>query len=93
MGLVGGGIGDIGTHAFNLAELMRGRPVERICADLSAVMCRPPGHPEGYLEAFANPYRDFASLLRGMMPVSTVVASSRAGGGWVPLLVQPERII
>ena len=25
----------------------------------------PAGHPEGYLEAFANLYRDFAEVLRG----------------------------
>ena len=25
----------------------------------------PGGHPEGFLEAFANLYRDFAALLRG----------------------------
>lgn len=58
----------------------------------------PGGHPEGYLEAFANIYRDFARQLRGepgcavpgieeglrgMAFVSTAVAASRDARGWV----------
>lgn len=35
---VGGCIGDIGVHAFNLAEFVTGTPVERLCADLAAVV-------------------------------------------------------
>lgn len=58
----------------------------------------PGGHPEGYLEAFANIYRDFAAWLsegkrpdaiqgveegvRSMAFVEAAVAGSRAGGGW-----------
>jgi len=60
----------------------------------------PGGHPEGYLEAFANLYRDFARLLRGddapLLPgiadgvrgmafIATAVEASRAERGWVPL--------
>ncbi|HEV2594325.1 MAG TPA: Gfo/Idh/MocA family oxidoreductase [Sphingomicrobium sp.] len=61
----------------------------------------PPGHPEGYLEAFANLYRDFAALLRGegdaaLVPglkdglrgmefIHQAVASSQAGSAWVQL--------
>jgi len=60
----------------------------------------PPGHPEGYLEAFANLYRDFAAILRGeaapLLPgidtglrgmafIATAVAASRNGAGWVKL--------
>lgn len=60
----------------------------------------PGGHPEGYLEAFANLYRDFARLLRGgealLLPgindgvrgmtfIATCVAASRDRAGWVPL--------
>lgn len=61
----------------------------------------PMGHPEGYLEAFANLYGDFAQLLRGtggaelvpgaeeglrgMAFIATAVNSSRAGGGWTTL--------
>jgi predicted dehydrogenase len=60
----------------------------------------PAGHPEGYLEAFANLYGDFADwLVRGHRPdavqgietalrsmafIETAVAASRAADGWVP---------
>lgn len=143
-----GSMGDIGTHAFNLAEYVTGLQVEKLCADLNTVVpgrmldddgavllkfnngasgvlmatqvaageennikirvygekggvewkqedantllvkwldkpaevyragtgylssfalhnCRTPaGHPEGYLEAFANLYRNFALVLK-----------------------------
>lgn len=60
----------------------------------------PAGHPEGYLEAFANLYRDFAALVRGeaapLLPgiadgvrgmtfIATAVAASRDNAGWVKL--------
>jgi predicted dehydrogenase len=61
----------------------------------------PAGHPEGYLESFANLYRDFASRLRGehdapLLPgitdgvrsmafVDSAVNASRSGAGWVNL--------
>ena len=145
---LGGSVGDIGTHAFNLLEFVTGREVEAVCADLtsfvpgrrldddasvllrlrggakgtlvcSQVACGeenrlslriygtraglewqqqepntlilkpagrpwsllrvghgymsesaqaatrlPPGHPEGYLEAFANVYRGFMRDVR-----------------------------
>lgn len=180
---VGGCIGDIGVHAFNLAEFVVGAPVERLCADVAAVVpgrtldddCNillrfaggargvliasqisagarngltikvygekggliwsherhteltldwldgpsqvlhagspylsaaaqaasriPTGHPEGFIEAFANIYRDFAAAIagsgdgglvpgiahgaRGMAFVETAVAAS--GAGWVAL--------
>ncbi len=62
----------------------------------------PTGHPEGYLEAFANLYRDFAAVLRGesapLLPgigdalrgmtfVDTAVAASKARAGWTALTV------
>lgn len=62
----------------------------------------PGGHPEGYLEAFANLYRDFACLLRGepapMLPglrdglrsmafIDTAVRASAEGAGWVDLRI------
>jgi len=59
----------------------------------------PGGHPEGYLEAFANLYRDFAAWLtdggrpdtiqgaeegvRGMAFIEAAVDGSRVGGGWM----------
>ena len=60
----------------------------------------PAGHPEGYLEAFANLYRDFAAMVRGdpapLLPgiadgvrgmafIETAVAASKAQAGWVKL--------
>lgn len=60
----------------------------------------PAGHPEGYLEAFANLYRDFAAMVRGesapLLPgiadgvrgmafIDTAVAASHARAGWVKL--------
>ena len=181
----GGCIGDIGVHAFHLAEFITGLKVERLLADLAAVVpgrqldddCTvllrfeggargvllasqievgelnglrirvygdrgaltwrqeepnslamhvdgrleilragdaalgpaaasrtrtPGGHPEGYLEAFANLYRDFADVLRGtpapdlpgiadglrgMAFIDTAVRASRDEAGWVSLEV------
>jgi predicted dehydrogenase len=182
----GGCIGDIGTHAFQLAEFVSGLDVTEILADLGAVVpgrqvdddCTvllrfsngargvllasqievgemnglrirlygdkggmvwkqevpntltlhtldgrteiihaagsqigpdaasrtrtPTGHPEGYLEAFANIYRDFAAVLRGedapLLPgidtalrgmafIATAVEASNNRAGWVPLTV------
>ncbi|WP_017669979.1 Gfo/Idh/MocA family oxidoreductase [Blastomonas sp. AAP53] len=62
----------------------------------------PTGHPEGYLEAFANIYRDFAAVLRGepapLLPgiddalrgmtfIDTAVRASQERSGWVRLTV------
>jgi predicted dehydrogenase len=182
----GGCIGDIGTHAFQLAEFVTGLKVTELLADLGAVVpgrlvdddCTvllrfendargvllasqievgemnglrirvygetgglvwkqevpntltlhsldgrteivhaggsqlgpdaasrtrtPTGHPEGYLAAFANIYRDFAAVLRGeaapLLPgiddalrgmtfIDTAVNASRDQSGWVALEV------
>lgn len=181
---VGGCIGDIGCHAFNLAEFVTGLKVTRIMADLGTVVPgrlldddvsvllrfengargvllasqievgelnglrirvygekggltwrqeepngltlaqldgrtellrrgdaslgawaqaatrTPGGHPEGYLEAFANLYREFAGLLRGepapllpdaavglrsMVFIDHAVRASTNGEGWIDL--------
>jgi predicted dehydrogenase len=180
----GGALGDIGTHAFHLAEHVTGLRVETLCADLTAhvpgrrldddaaVLLRfrggargvltasqiiageenglrlrvagergsiewrhddansltlrwldrpveivrtggpdvspaaaaltriPAGHPEGYLEAFANIYRGFAAALRGeadawhpglddgvrgMAFVAAVVANARGTEKWTAI--------
>lgn len=39
----------------------------------------PSGHPEGYFEAFANIYRDFAEAVRGRVPASPSYASLADG--------------
>jgi len=180
----GGALGDIGTHAFHLAEHVTGQRVETLCADLTAhvpgrrldddasvllrfsngargtltasqiiageenalrlrVACErgsiewrhddansltirwldrpfeiartggpgvssasaaltrtPSGHPEGYIEAFANIYRGFAAALRGdtsawypgiddgvrgMAFVATVVANANGTEKWTAI--------
>ncbi|WP_375195950.1 Gfo/Idh/MocA family oxidoreductase [Sphingobium sp.] len=73
--------------------------------DARAVTRTPGGHPEGYLEAFANLYTDFARLLRGepapLLPgidegvrsmafIATAVDASARQAGWVSLLVPGE---
>ena len=65
----------------------------------------PAGHPEGYLEAFANLYCDFAGVLRGepapLLPgladglrgmsfIATAVGANRENAGWVPLSAPEE---
>ena len=67
-------------------------------ADAVAASRTPGGHPEGYLEAFANLYRDFAGLVRGgeapllpgieagvrgMMLIDAAVRASRDEAGWI----------
>jgi predicted dehydrogenase len=68
--------------------------------DAAARTRTPGGHPEGYLEAFANLYRDFAATLRGetapLLPgiesglrgmafIDTAVRASRENAGWTKL--------
>ncbi|MBA4354699.1 MAG: oxidoreductase [Novosphingobium sp.] len=72
----------------------------RLGPDAASRTRTPAGHPEGYLEAFANLYRDFAAQLRGeaapLLPgiadgvrgmtfMATAVAASRDRAGWVKL--------
>ncbi len=60
----------------------------------------PAGHPEGYIEAFAEVYRNYclhllgeshnsyptiADGVRGMRFIDTVVQSSKQGGVWLDL--------
>lgn len=59
----------------------------------------PPGHPEGYLEAFANCYLDFAraiqtgkpgvtgidAAVRGMAFIDALIKSSNAGCAWTEI--------
>ncbi|WP_162792292.1 Gfo/Idh/MocA family protein [Novosphingobium sp. P6W] len=162
---VGGAVGDIGTHAFNLVETMTGERITHVCADLRTVFAdrtldddgaallrlsgggsgtliasqvcageangltvaiwgekatlhwnqedpnrlrvirsagpqeiwncgqdrsyldgevrswtrTPAGHPEGFLEAFANIYRDFAAAVEGAPPAFPAFAPIGAG--------------
>jgi len=84
-------------HADGRSELIRaGDP--GLSPDAVQASRTPGGHPEGYLEAFANLYRDFARLLRGeaapLLPgladglrgmafIDTAVRASQENAGWV----------
>jgi predicted dehydrogenase len=48
-------------------------------ADAVANTRLPSGHPEGYFEAFANIYRDFADAVRGKAPARPAYASMADG--------------
>lgn len=84
-------------HADGRTELVQAGDTA-LGPDAIAASRTPGGHPEGYLEAFANLYRDFARLirgepgsllpgiddgLRGMALIDTAVRASRDGAGWV----------
>lgn len=48
----------------------------------------PPGHPEGYLEAFANVYREFAIALRAEGGVTTGIGAAVRGMAFVDALLE-----
>lgn len=84
-------------HADGRTEIVRaGDSV--LGSDACAATRTPGGHPEGYLEAFANLYRDFARQMRGesavLLPgidegirgmafIDLAVRASRDEAGWV----------
>ena len=70
------------------------RPTETIRAaqgylpdSVSSGYRTPPGHPEGYLEAFTNVYLDFAQAIREGRDVATGVAGAVRGMAFVEALV------
>ena len=70
---VGGCIGDIGTHAFNIAEFITGHPVTRLCADLAAVV------PGRILDDDCNVLLRFEGGARGVLIASQISAGARNG--------------
>jgi predicted dehydrogenase len=82
-------------------EILRtGANYGRLTKEALAATRLPAGHPEGYLEAFANLYKDFATAIlergkpdvptvedgvRGMAFIEACVESSKAGGKWTRL--------
>jgi predicted dehydrogenase len=70
---VGGCIGDIGVHAFNIAEFVTGRRVERLCADVAAVVSG-----RG-LDDDCNVLLRFAGGARGVLIASQISAGARNG--------------
>jgi predicted dehydrogenase len=70
---VGGCIGDIGVHAFNLAEFIGGVRVERLCADVSTVV------PGRALDDDCNLLLRFGGGARGVLIASQISAGARNG--------------
>jgi predicted dehydrogenase len=84
-------------HADGRTELIQTGD-QGLSADAQRATRTPGGHPEGYLEAFANLYRDFArrirgedapllpgidDAMRGMALIDLAVKASRDERGWV----------
>jgi predicted dehydrogenase len=69
----GGCIADIGVHAFNLAEFVTGLKVERLCADLAAVV------PGRALDDDCNVLLRFEGGARGVLIASQISAGGRNG--------------
>lgn len=58
-----------------------------LCEGVNKWFRTPPGHPEGYIEAFANVYLDFANAIREGCDVATGVAGAVRGMAFVEALV------
>lgn len=72
--LAGAGcIGDIGVHAFNLAEFVGGVRVERLCADVATVV------PGRALDDDCNVLLRFHGGARGVLIASQISAGARNG--------------
>jgi len=84
-------------HSNGRQERLRAGSNMPVGDSIAAMFRTPSGHPEGYLEAFATLYTDFArrvrgdmgafvpgieEAVRGMAFIDGVVASSQAGGEW-----------
>ncbi len=68
---LGGAIGDIGVHAFNLLEYVSGRRVAQICADLSSVL------PGRTLDDDCNVLLKLDNGSPGVLFVSQIAAGDR----------------
>lgn len=69
----GGCIGDIGVHAFNIAEFVSGRRVTALCADLGSVV------PGRVLDDDCNILLHFDDEVRGVLVASQIAAGDRNG--------------
>jgi predicted dehydrogenase len=69
----GGAIGDIGVHAFNLAEFVSGARVQRLCADLGSVV------PGRALDDDCNCLLRLEGGARGVLIASQISAGGRNG--------------
>lgn len=70
---LGGCIGDIGVHAFHMAEFVSGLRVERICPDLSSVVA------DRQLDDDCNVLLRFTGDVPGVLIASQISAGARNG--------------
>jgi predicted dehydrogenase len=70
---IGGAIGDIGTHAFNLVEYVTGDLVSSVSADLSTFL------PDRQLDEDVNALLRFQSGGKGVLTVSQVATGEENG--------------
>lgn len=70
---LGGCIGDIGVHAFNLAEFVSGQPIAALCADLNSIV------PGRMLDDDCNILLRFANGAPGVLHASQIAAGDRNG--------------
>lgn len=79
---IGGCVGDIGVHAFHLAEYVSGVPVVELCADLSSIV------PGRALDDDCNMLLRFANGAPGVLTASQIATGERNG---LTLRVHGER--
>jgi predicted dehydrogenase len=70
---IGGAIGDIGTHAFNLVEYVTGDPVNGVSADMSTFL------PDRKLDEDVNALLRFQGGGKGVLTVSQVATGEENG--------------
>jgi len=70
---IGGALGDIGTHALNLAEYVTGDMVVELCADKSAFL------PDRKLDEDANVLLRFRSGGKGVLTISQIATGEENG--------------
>ncbi|RZV34383.1 MAG: hypothetical protein EX271_13630 [Acidimicrobiales bacterium] len=56
--------------------------------DVQSMYRTPPGHPEGYIEAFANIYVEFARRIRGEGKLSAGVDNAVRGMAFIEALIE-----
>jgi predicted dehydrogenase len=70
---IGGAVGDIGTHALNLAEFVTGDPVAAVCADTSICV------PNRQLDDDMNALLRFDGGGKGVLTISQVATGEENG--------------
>lgn len=75
------------THSDRPTEIMRAGQ-GYLSSTTQAGFRTPAGHPEGYLEAFANVYREFARALRSEGGVATGIDGAVRGMAFVEALLE-----